>query len=81
MLFRMLRSLVTLIGDNEISDTMDDLDDDDLTVLHSKEDNGVVNEEVESKLEDCDVFKCEIASLGRQAFRIVSELREAASKR
>lgn len=78
----MLRSLVTLIGDNEISDTIDELDDDeDVTVLHSKEDDGVVNEEVESKLEDCDVFKCEIASLGRQAFRIVSELREAASKR
>jgi len=72
---------VTLIGDNELSDNVEDLDED-VTVLHSKEnDDGNVNEEVESKLEDCDVFKCEIASLGRQAYRIVSELRDAASKR
>ena len=41
----------------------------------------VADNSIDVKLDDCDVFKCELASLGRKAYNLVTELREAARRR
>ena len=78
-LFRMLRSMANF-GD----DTGATLDADEaVTVLHERQ-NGVddvAENAIDVKLDDCDVFKCELASLGRKAYNLVTEIREASRRR
>ena len=79
----MLRSLANLsASEGDDSATLDA--EEAVTLLHTRQDNGIDSSsdaERDVKLDDCDVFKCEIASLGRKAYGIVSELREASRRR
>jgi len=72
----MLRSMANLNTDLETTLA----DDEDVAVLHERQ-NGIDDDATDVKLDDCDVFKCELASLGRKAYDLVTELRESASRR
>ena len=76
----MLRSLANLNTSDEMFDaTLDDADS--VTMLHTRQGNDVDDGDDDVKGDDCDVFKCEIASLGKKAYGLVTELREAAKRR
>ena len=57
--------------------------DEGVAVLHERQSgvDDVADNSIDVKLDDCDVFKCELASLGRKAYNLVTELREAARRR
>lgn len=79
----MLRSMANLNADSSNFDATsaatDDVDDN-VAVLHERQ-NGIDDDTTDVKLDDCDVFKCELASLGRKAYDLVTELRESGTSR
>lgn len=68
----MMRSLTMSVDEETLNSAEDNVEQQDTINT-----NDITDSDVDFSRDDCDLFKCELASLGRRAYDLVVELRQA----